>query len=133
PVSPDFPADGHKGDDILDIARDFQAKATVQASDGVAVTATGNIDSLDDLRPFAVTYLRREQDLDLQAFGLKFDNYRLESSLYTSGRVEKPVQALVASGHTYESEGALWLRTTELGTGDDKDRVMRKSEGGYTY
>jgi arginyl-tRNA synthetase len=133
PDSPDFPADGYKGDYILDIARDFQAKATVQASDGVPVTATGNIDSLDDIRLFAVTYLRREQDLDLQAFGLKFDNYYLESSLYTSGRVEKTVQALVASGHTYESEGALWLRTTELGTGDDKDRVMRKSEGGYTY
>ncbi|UYO93822.1 arginine--tRNA ligase [Pollutimonas sp. M17] len=133
PDSPDFPADGYKGDYIVDIARDFQAKSTVQASDGVPVTATGNIDNLEDIRLFAVTYLRREQDLDLQAFGLKFDNYYLESSLYTSGRVEKTVQALVASGHTYESEGALWLRTTELGTGDDKDRVMRKSEGGYTY
>ena len=133
PDSPDFPPDGYKGDYIVDIARDFQAKATVQASDSVPVTATGNIDSLDDIRLFAVTYLRREQDLDLQAFGLKFDNYYLESSLYTSGRVEKTVQALIAAGHTYESEGALWLRTTELGTGDDKDRVMRKSEGGYTY
>ena len=128
----DFPADGYKGDYILDIARDFQAKATVESAEG-NVTATGNIDSLDDIRVFAVAYLRREQDLDLQAFGLKFDNYYLESSLYTSGRVEKTVQALVAAGHTYEHEGALWLRTTELGTGDDKDRVMRKSEGGYTY
>jgi arginyl-tRNA synthetase len=80
-----------------------------------------------------VAYLRREQDLDLQAFGLAFDNYYLESSLYTSGRVEDTVTKLVTSGHTYEHEGALWLRTTELGTGDDKDRVMRKSEGGYTY
>ncbi len=133
PDAPDFPADGYKGDYIMDIARDFQAGATVQASDGVSVTATKNLDSLDDIRLFAVAYLRREQDLDLQAFGLKFDNYYLESSLYTSGRVEKTVQALIASGHTYENEGALWLRTTELGTGDDKDRVMRKSEGGYTY
>ncbi|WP_353151323.1 arginine--tRNA ligase [Pollutimonas bauzanensis] len=131
--SPEFPEDGYKGDYIMDIARDFQAGATVQASDGVPVTATKNLDSLDDIRAFAVTYLRREQDLDLQAFGLKFDNYYLESSLYTSGRVEKTVEALIAAGHTYESEGALWLRTTELGTGDDKDRVMRKSEGGYTY
>ncbi len=132
PDSPDFPADGYKGDYILDIARDFQAGATVQASDGAPVTASGNLDSLDDIRAFAVAYLRREQDLDLKAFGLEFDNYYLESSLYTSGRVEQTVQALIASGHTYESEGALWLRTTELGTGDDKDRVMRKSEGGYT-
>ncbi len=131
--SPDWPADGYKGDYILDIARDFQAGKTLQASDGEPVTATGNIDSLDDIRAFAVAYLRREQDLDLQAFGLKFDNYYLESSLYTSGRVEATVKALIAGGHTYEDGGALWLRTTELGTGDDKDRDMRKSEGGYTY
>ncbi|WP_442594685.1 arginine--tRNA ligase [Parapusillimonas sp. JC17] len=133
PDSPDFPADGYKGDYIVDIARDFLAGATVQASDGEPVTASGNLDSLDDIRAFAVAYLRREQDLDLKAFGLQFDNYYLESSLYTSGRVDDTVKALIASGHTYESEGALWLRTTELGTGDDKDRVMRKSEGGYTY
>ncbi len=135
-IEPDaehFPADGYKGDYILDIARDFLAEATVTGSDGVQVTATGNIDNLNDIRHFAVAYLRREQDLDLQAFGLAFDNYYLESSLYTDGRVEQTVQALIKAGHTYESEGALWLRTTELGTGDDKDRVMRKSEGGYTY
>lgn len=131
--SPDWPADGYKGDYIADIARDFQAGKTIQASDGEPVTATGNIDNLDDIRVFAVAYLRREQDLDLQAFGLAFDNYYLESSLYTSGRVEATVKALIAGGHTYEEGGALWLRTTELGTGDDKDRVMRKSEGGYTY
>ncbi|WGJ90822.1 arginine--tRNA ligase [Achromobacter mucicolens] len=131
--SPDWPEDGYKGDYIADIARDFQDGKTIQASDGEPVTATGNIDNLDDIRAFAVAYLRREQDLDLQAFGLAFDNYYLESSLYTSGRVEATVQALIAGGHTYEEGGALWLRTTELGTGDDKDRVMRKSEGGYTY
>lgn len=133
PDSPDFPADGYKGDYILDIARDFLDKKTVKASDGEEVTASGNLDSLDDIRRFAVAYLRREQDLDLQAFGLTFDNFYLESSLYTSGRVENTVQALVDSGHTYEKDGALWLRTSELGTGDDKDRVMRKTDGGYTY
>lgn len=133
PEAPEWPADGYRGDYIVDIANDFRAGKTVQASDAEPVTASGDIDSLDDIRRFAVAYLRREQDLDLQAFGLKFDNYYLESSLYTSGRVERAVQSLVASGHTYEHEGALWLRTTELGTGDDKDRVMRKSEGGYTY
>jgi arginyl-tRNA synthetase len=133
PESEQFPAEGYKGDYIIDIAHDFQARATVQAADGKSVTASGNIDSLDDIRHFAVAYLRREQDLDLQAFSLQFDNYYLESSLYTSGKVEGTVQALIAAGHTYEHEGALWLRTTDLGTGDDKDRVMRKSEGGYTY
>lgn len=130
---PEYPEDGYKGDYIADIAKDFLENRTVSASDGEPVQANGDIDDLENIRRFAVTYLRREQDLDLQAFGLVFDHYYLESSLYTTGRVEDTVTKLVSSGHTYESEGALWLRTTELGTGDDKDRVMRKSEGGYTY
>ena len=133
PESDQYPADGYKGDYIQDIANDFAAGKTVSASDGEPVLANGDINDQDNVRRFAVAYLRREQDLDLQAFGLAFDNYYLESSLYTSGRVEDTVTKLVNSGHTYEHEGALWLRTTELGTGDDKDRVMRKSEGGYTY
>lgn len=130
PEHPDFPADGYRGEYISEIAADFLAGKTVQAADAEPVTASGDPENLDDIRRFAVAYLRREQDLDLQAFDLKFDNYYLESSLYTSGRVEQTVQRLVASGHTYELDGALWLRTTELGEGDDKDRVMRKSEGG---
>ncbi|HUH40593.1 MAG TPA: arginine--tRNA ligase [Castellaniella sp.] len=133
PDTADFPADGYKGDYILDIARDYIAQVSLQAADGEPVQASGDLDDLEGIRRFAVAYLRREQDLDLQAFDLRFDHYYLESSLYTSGRVEETVQALIQAGHTYEHEGALWLRTTELGTGDDKDRVMRKSEGGYTY
>lgn len=135
-IEPDekgYPEEGYRGEYIVDIAKDFAVKATVSASDGEPVLANGDLDDLDNIRRFAVTYLRHEQDLDLQAFGLAFDHYYLESSLYTSGRVEDTVNQLIASGHTYESEGALWLRTTELQTGDDKDRVMRKSEGGYTY
>src|SRR6185369_8664854 len=85
----------------------------------------------EGIRQFAVAYLRHEQDLDLQALGVRFDHYFLESSLYSSGRVEDTVGRLIASGKTYEKEGALWLRTTD--DGDDKDRVMRKSDGGYTY
>lgn len=133
PDSADFPADGYKGDYIMEIAKAFIAKNTVSAADADSVTATGDIESLEDIRRFAVTYLRNEQDLDLKAFNLVFDNYYLESSLYTDGRVDAVVEALTAAGHTYEFEGALWLRTTELNTGDDKDRVMRKREGGYTY
>ena len=131
--SPDYPVDGYKGEYIADIAKEFAAGASANASGGERVHANGDVADLDNIRRFAVAYLRHEQDLDLQAFGLVFDRYYLESSLYTSGRVENTVTQLVASGHTYESDGALWLRTTELGTGDDKDRVMRKSEGGYTY
>ena len=126
-----WPEAAYNGDYIADIAADFLAKQTVSARDGAPVTASGDAEDIDSIRKFAVAYLRHEQDLDLQAFGVKFDNYYLESSLYTDGKVEAAVQALVQAGKTYEQDGALWLRTTEYG--DDKDRVMKKSDGTYTY
>jgi arginyl-tRNA synthetase len=125
-----WPDEAYKGEYIADVAADFLAKKTVRADDR-EYTASGDANDLDGIRQFAVAYLRHEQDLDLQAFGLKFDNYFLESGLYTSGKVDDTVKRLAASGHTYEADGALWLKTTEYG--DDKDRVMRKSDGTYTY
>ncbi|MBU3542552.1 arginine--tRNA ligase [Polynucleobacter sp. MWH-Loch1C5] len=126
-----WPTDAYNGEYIADIAQDFLAKKSVKAADGEAVTASGNADDLESIRRFAVAYLRHEQDIDLQAFGVKFDCYYLESSLYADGSVEQAVEDLQAAGRCYESEGALWLRTTD--DGDDKDRVMRKSDGSYTY
>ena len=120
----------YNGEYIAEIAADFQAKKTVTADDR-AVTASGDIDDLDALRQFAVAYLRHEQDLDLQAFGVRFDHYYLESSLYSSGRVAATVEKIVAAGKTYEQDGALWLKSTDYG--DDKDRVMQKSDGSFTY
>ncbi len=125
-----WPEAAYNGDYIQDIADAFLARATVQADDR-AFTASGDVGDYDNVRQFAVAYLRNEQDKDLQAFNLKFDEYYLESSLYANGHVEATVQRLVANGKTYEKDGALWLRTTEYG--DDKDRVMRKSDGHYTY
>lgn len=125
-----WPESAYNGDYIADIAADFLAKKTVKADDR-SFTASGDPDDLDGIRQFAVAYLRHEQDLDLQAFGLRFDNYFLESSLYSSGRVESTVERLVQSGKTFEEGGALWLRSTDYG--DDKDRVMRKSDGTFTY
>ncbi|MDE2504958.1 MAG: arginine--tRNA ligase, partial [Burkholderiales bacterium] len=125
-----WPESAYNGAYIADIAADFAARKTVHADDR-EFTASGDVDDLDGIRQFAVAYLRREQDLDLQAFGVHFDHYYLESSLYGSGRVEDTVRRLVATGKTYEEGGALWLRTTDYG--DDKDRVMRKSDGTYTY
>jgi arginyl-tRNA synthetase len=119
-----WPEAAYNGDYIADIAADFLARRTVAADDR-SFTASGDPADLDGIRQFAVAYLRHEQDLDLQAFGVRFDYYFLESSLYTDGRVEDTVRRLIASGKTYEQDGALWLRTTEYG--DDKDRVMRKS------
>lgn len=125
-----WPEAAYNGEYIADIAADFLAKKTVHADDR-EFTASGEPDDIDSIRQFAVAYLRHEQDLDLRAFGVHFDHYYLESSLYTDGRVEDTVRRLVASGKTFEEGGALWLRTTEYG--DDKDRVMRKSDGTYTY
>jgi len=118
PEDAGWPADGYRGEYIEEIARDYAASG-------------GNADDLEAVRKFAVAALRKEQDADLLAFGVKFDVYTLESSLYTDGKVDAVVKALVASGKTFEQDGALWLRTT--GYGDDKDRVVRKSDGSYTY
>jgi arginyl-tRNA synthetase len=131
PGEPGWPEAAYNGEYIQEIAEEFLAKKTVTAFDGEAVKATGKLDDLETVRRFAVAYLRREQDLDLQKFGVNFDVYYLESSLYTDSKVESTVGGLVASGKTYEKDGALWLRTTDYG--DDKDRVMRKSDGTFTY
>jgi arginyl-tRNA synthetase len=126
-----WPESAYNGDYIQDIANDYLAGKTVSASNGEPVTASGSVDDIESIRPFAVTYLRNEQDIDLQAFGVKFDNYYLESSLYADGKVDAAVAGLIAAGHTYEQDGALWLRTTDYG--DDKDRVMKKTDGTFTY
>lgn len=130
PDDASWPEDGYRGDYIKDLADSFMAGDTVVSEDQ-SFTGTKDADDLEAIRHFAVAYLRREQDLDLKAFAVDFDVYFLESSLYSEGKVEEAVQALIANGHTYEDGGALWLRTTDFG--DDKDRVMRKKDGGYTY
>ncbi|TMG85530.1 MAG: arginine--tRNA ligase [Betaproteobacteria bacterium] len=120
PTAP-FPEDGYRGEYIRDIADAYCA----------AHPADHTADNLDAIRRFAVGELRREQDADLAAFGVRFDHHYLESSLYADGRVQAVVDRLSANGKTYEKDGALWLRTTEYG--DDKDRVMRRADGSFTY
>jgi len=130
PESEQWQDDWYQGHYIKDVAADYLLKKSIDAADK-HVTGKGDIDDLKAIQEFAVAYLRREQDLDLKAFDVDFDVYFLESSLYKNGDIERTVDSLVKAGHTYEKDGALWLKTTEYG--DDKDRVMRKSEGGYTY
>jgi len=130
PGDAEWPEAAYNGDYIQDIANDFLAQKTVK-SDDREFTGSGDVNDLDGMRLFAVAYLRREQDLDLKAFHVQFDNYYLESSLYTSGKVDAAVQKLRDAGKTYEQDGALWLKSTDYG--DDKDRVMRKGDGSYTY
>ena len=125
-----WPESAYNGDYIADIAADFLAGKTVK-SDDREFTASGDVDDIDSIRQFAVAYLRHEQDLDLKAFSVKFDNYYLESSLYSEGRVESTVARLKEAGKTYEQDGALWLKSTDYG--DDKDRVMKKTDGTFTY
>jgi arginyl-tRNA synthetase len=126
-----WPESAYNGEYIADIAKDYLAKATVATFDAKPVHADGDINNIDSIRQFAVAYLRKEQDIDLNSFGVQFDCYYLESSLYSDGSVASVVADLATIGKTYESEGALWLRTTD--DGDDKDRVMKKSDGSYTY
>ena len=126
-----WPADAYQGEYIQDIASDFLARKTVGAADGVPVVGSGDSNDLESIRKFAVAYLRHEQDGDLQRFDVNFDVYYLESSLYAEGKVDAVVKGFIASGKAYEKDGALWLRTTDYG--DDKDRVVRKSDDTYTY
>ncbi|KAA0894102.1 arginine--tRNA ligase [Oryzomonas rubra] len=130
PEDPRWPAEGYRGEYIKDVANAYLGRETVEASDQHTI-ANGDPNNLDAIRTFAVAYLRREQDLDLAAFDVAFDVYFLESGLYADGSVDEVVQRLIANKHAYEQDGALWLRTTDFG--DDKDRVMRKSDGAYTY
>lgn len=134
----DLPESAYHGEYIISIARDFLNKKPVHAHSGEVIESTGDFNDTDLVRRYSVAYLRNEQDDDLAALGVRFDNFYLESSLYTSGRVEAAVKAMIDSGRTYEAENALWLKTTsfeDLGHGikDDKDRVMRKADGTYTY
>ncbi|MBT8589222.1 arginine--tRNA ligase [Polynucleobacter paneuropaeus] len=124
PGDPHWPEQAYNGEYIADIAQAFKGSPA-------DVSSAFAVDRLEAIRQFAVAYLRNEQDIDLKIFGVQFDCYYLESSLYTDGSVTQIVQDLNQVGKTYESEGALWLNTTV--DGDDKNRVMRKSDGSFTY
>ena len=130
PGDPGWPEYGYRGDYILDLARNYLLGKPAKSESGV-VASSRDPNDLDAIRRYAVAALRAEQNDDLGAFGVGFDVFFLESSLYGDGQVEATVAALKAGGHTYEQDGALWLRSTDFG--DDKDRVMRKSDGSYTY
>ena len=130
PGDAEWPAEAYNGDYIAEVAQAYLRGDMVEV-EGHVVAGKDDADDLDAIRKFAVAYLRREQNADLEAYGVSFDVYFLESSLYADGKVDETVRELIAHGHTYEEGGALWLRTTDFG--DDKDRVMRKSDGTYTY
>jgi len=130
PEDPSFPEDGYRGEYISDIAKSYLAKKTIQNG---SETFSSNGDTTDDdaIKNYGIHYLRKEQDQDLEAFKIRFDVFSLESSFYSQGKIKDVVTTLKNNGHTYEKDGALWLKTTAFG--DDKDRVMQKSDGAFTY
>lgn len=130
PQQANWPENAYNGDYIADIAQSYLAGETIRAAD-IQVTSQKDVQDVKSIERFAVAYLRNEQDIDLKTLGVHFDNYYLESSLYTDGLVDHAVQDLQKIGKTYEQDGALWLRSTD--DGDDKDRVMKKTDGSYTY
>jgi len=130
PLDPAFPEDGYRGEYIMEIANTFLNKESIKC-ESKTIQASGNIDDLESIRQFSVAYLRHEQDQDLNAFQIKFDVFTLESSFYQNGEIEKVVASMIKNGFTYEEDNALWLKTTAFG--DDKNRVMKKSDGSYTY
>jgi arginyl-tRNA synthetase len=121
----EIPEGGYHGEYIAEIAREFQVVM------GTRYEAADGPEALEAFRRFAVKLLRAEQDRDLQEFRVRFDSFYLESSLYADGLVGRTIEALRATGHVFEEDGAVWLRTTAFG--DDKDRVMVKSDGSATY
>jgi len=130
PSDPAFPEDGYRGEYIVEITNAFLNEESIEC-EGKTIHASGKIDDLESVRQFSVAYLRHEQDQDLNAFQIKFDVFTLESSFYQNGQIEKVVDSLAKNGFTYMEDNALWLKTTEFG--DDKNRVMKKSDGSYTY
>ena len=130
PTDEEFPKDGYQGEYINEIADGFLSKAEFNFKNNI-IRPSGDIENLQALKEFSVAYLRHEQDLDLEAFNVDFNVFSLESSLYKNGQVDQIVKMLIENGHTYEKDDALWLKTTSFG--DDKDRVMRKTDGEYTY
>jgi len=130
PGDEQWPAEAYNGDYVAEVAQAYVQGNTVTV-EGHSVTAAKDVENLEAIRQFAVAFLRNEQNQDLAAFGITFDVYFLESALYAEGKVAQTVERLSQCGHSYEHEGALWLRSTDFG--DDKDRVMRKSDGTFTY
>ena len=130
PSNENFPKDGYQGEYINEIATAFLSKKEFLFNHK-KIIPSGDVENLDDIKNFSVAYLRHEQDLDLAAFHVHFDIFSLESFYYQNGKVEEIINLLIKNGHTYEKDNALWLKTTDFG--DDKDRVMKKTDGEYTY
>ncbi len=120
-----IPEGGYHGEYLRENARE------VLAREGQSFAELPDEEGIRRCRVLALQIQRVEQDRDLADFGVRFDVMSSEQAIYNSGRVERAIELLHQRGLTFEAEGALWLRTTAFG--DDKDRVLRKSDGSHTY
>ena len=130
PDDTNFPEDGYRGEYILEIADAYSNCKTVEV-DGEIVMSNGNPDDVENIKKFSVAFLRKEQNIDLDAFRTTFDVFTMESTFYQNNDVEKVLDLLEKNGFSYKKDDATWLKTTTFG--DDKDRVMIKTDGSYTY
>lgn len=124
-IEAEMPEDGYYGQDIIEIGK----KLAKEHGDSWANEERSK--RLSFFREYGLTYELDKIKRDLDAFGVHFDNWFSETSLYENGQVIDAVQALTAGDFTYEKEGATWFKSTIYG--DDKDRVLIKKDGTYTY
>ncbi len=121
----EFPEDGYRGQDIIDMARDLVQQ------EGDSLLSLDREERLARLREFGLKRMLEKIHRDLERYRVRFDVWFSERSLYESGAVERVLKELDEKGYTYEEDGALWLKSTAFG--DDKDRVLVKGDGSYTY
>ncbi len=122
-----MPEDGYNGNDIVKLGE------VLAEQFGNSLLEKSEEDYYKFLREYSVNYQLEKLKKDLTAFRVEFDSFYSETSLYENGKIKETLTKLRELGHIYDLDGATWLRTTELGTGDDKDRVLIKADGSYTY
>jgi arginyl-tRNA synthetase len=121
----EIPEGGYHGEYLVDLAK------MVDEEEGDMLSAMGLDERVTFLRYWGSRKLREQQEADLREFGVLFDAWYSEQGLYQEGKIQETLDALKERGATYEADGATWVRTTAFG--DDKDRVIVKSDGTYTY
>ncbi|RJP65413.1 MAG: arginine--tRNA ligase, partial [Candidatus Abyssobacteria bacterium SURF_17] len=120
-----FPDEGYKGDYIRDVAEQIREQV------GDRFRGKDDAETVDFFRQFAVREMIAVIDRDLKNYGVRFDVWARESALYSEGKVERAIELLRKRGFIYEQEGAVWFRSTDFG--DEKDRVIVRSNGEMTY
>ncbi|AIE61593.1 arginine--tRNA ligase [Bacillus methanolicus] len=124
-IEKEMPEDGYYGEDIVEIGKKLAEEF------GDKYVNADEKERFNFFREYGLKYEMEKLKKDLENFRVKFDVWYSETSLYHNGKIDEALQALKDNGHIYEQDGATWFRSTEFG--DDKDRVLIKQDGSYTY